>query len=377
MYARKGKRLVLTGVLFAAVITAHAQDCAHCNSPLEKAAYNKYNVDVTNMSDDQFMKEFCDIKEQEAQASSNSSLSVGTPKAKLGFASGSDTYSSLYTQFCQKDTARLTSYYRGIILSHMVHDPSLHEWSSCMNKCMELGGAGTGFIHAVRGSVGPAFTYVLRWRPMAGVDRVQIESFEVDGGMCKGTLKGKRIGNEGEPILCTRNISAKGELSSVSITARARNNAGFYATMIVPDMPEQVTKAVAVTKQHTCTTDRKTAVDMRDAGGNVLFTDPDRKVIQRHTCVAPGRVVSILSSSCSAGSCGWNHRVAGYDSWNEDTAYIGWKTNSGDSATIVSVVNYETTETKCVKNCTPFTPVFVPNRVSRAAPLKRTQAPAN
>ena len=108
--------------------------------------------------------------------------------------------------------------------------------------------------------------------------------------------------------------------------------------------PNDVPKVNApVEAIQTCVTDRKNAVDVPDKDGNPVLTDSDRKVVLRHTCETPGRAIKVTDSVCTAGVCGHNWRLEGYDILAGRTARIGWKTNSSDSATIKSTVTYETT----------------------------------
>ena len=336
--------------------SASAQDqCAHCNAPLDKAAYDYHHVDTTSITDEQFKQDFCSIKESIDSNKQDTNASILAKAFYAEFSQNKDEYRRLYTQYCQSTSYRFTSYNRGVVLSRLVHDESLRVWESCTRQCMETQGG--GFQHRVANDAGRGFTYEIRWRPALGIDRVRISQFAVDGGSCQGTMRGKRVGSEWIPLQCTRNADDHG-VSVVYVTSFVNDRVGGHTAMVVPPpAPQPVVVTDTVEKSITCVGDRVNQDCVRDGGGGCQLTDPDRKIFIRFPCTAPAPVTRIGTSECIAGVCGWMWRVPGFDQIEGNVGRAGWKTNSSDSSSVRTTVYYNESSQRCTANCAPPPPI--------------------
>lgn len=322
-------------------------------APLDKAAYDYYHVDTTSLTDEQFKNGFCSIKESIDSSQQKTDASALAQAFFATFSQQKDEYHKMYSQFCQSTSYRFTSYQHGLILSRMVHDQSVRAWSSCVEKCIDAGGA--GFQHRITNDDGTNFVYELRWRPTAGVDRAPITAFTVEGGSCTGTLKGKALGNDFIPVHCQRYSDAQG-VGVVYITAEAKGRLGSHVGMILPlPPPAEIWVDDVVEKgPFECWGDRAGKDCVRE-GGNCIVTDPDRKIFVRIPCKAPGPILRIEFSDCpnNQGACGWMWRSPQYDVVDGDTVYVGWKTNSSDSSPVRTHVFYKETHRRCTNCSTP------------------------
>jgi hypothetical protein len=349
---------LLLFALMASAIRLSAQDpCSQCNTPLEKAAYDDIKIDFTQFTDTQFHDEFCSVRDAVDSGDQKTDASVLAQTFFAQFSQTKSEYHRLYQRYCRSTSMRFTSYDRGIIVSHLVHNESLRVWSHCMDTCM----AATGFQSRLTGDDGKDFVFELKWRPALGVNYAKIVNFNVTGGTCRSSLSGKRVGTEWLPLHCTRNSDDKG-VGVVYIDLLAKEPAGGYSTVLLPPPPPSpVMKQVAVEKPITFTRDRKQMICVKNPAGACTFTDPDNKVIGYFESSAPGPVTRLGPGLCSAGACGWIWRAEGYDLMDNSAHLVrfGFKTNSGDSMTINMTFYYNEFHDECVSNCASTPPLRV------------------
>ena len=355
---------------FAMVTRISAQDnCSQCNTPLDKAAYDDTQVDVTHYTNDQIKIDFCSIRDAVDTGSESTGLSALAKSFVASFRTDKSEYHRLYQQFCLNSSFDFTSYDRGIVVSHLVHNESLRVWSHCMDQCWLV--SHPGFQSRVSADEGVNFTFQIRWQPAFGVNNVKVNDFVVDGGRCSPPLKGKRLGTEWVPTQCVRNADTVGA-GVVYITIVGAGNVGGHSAVILPPPPPApVYTTKEIEHEATCTHDRKMLTCVPNGGG-CLLTDPDNKVIGYFECQSPGPVKRLATEyTCPEHACGWLSRLPGYDLIDNTrkVARFGFKTNSSDSMTITNKYWYTESVQECSQNCaTPPKLRVIPNPTNGPKP---------